>query len=88
MKKIVMVLFLAFSLSAIADGHHGGGWVGPLVGGIAIGAIGGGLYYNQQRYYAPPPPVYVPNYPSYGSHYETMFDPYCQCYKQVLVPNY
>lgn len=91
-KKIVIAVLLTMSTSVIADGHHHGiGWVAPLIGGIAAGAIiGGGIYNNQRPYYAPPPVYYPPNYGGspYGHHYESIYDAYCGCYKTVLVPNY
>lgn len=47
-------------------GHHGGyrgpgpgAWVGPALGGLALGAIVGGIINNQQQQYAPPPVVYA-----------------------------
>ena len=88
MKKIVMVLFLVFSLSAIADGHHhAGGWVAPLIGGVIIGGVIGSV---SRPHYVEPPVYYGNPYsnPGYGYHYETIFDQYCQCFKTVLVPNY
>lgn len=30
--------------------HHGGGWIGPVLGGLALGALAGGGYYG---YYGP-----------------------------------
>lgn len=36
-----------------------GAWVGPALGGMALGAIVGGIIANQQPAYAPPPVVYA-----------------------------
>lgn len=92
MKRAVIAILLTMSASAMADGHHySGGWVAPLIGGIAAGAIIGGIYNNQRPYYATPPTVYYPpNYGGspYGYHYESIYDGYCGCYKTVIVPNY
>jgi hypothetical protein len=49
-------------------GGHGGGyrtpgpgaWVGPALGGMALGAIVGGIIANQPPAYAPPPAYYAP----------------------------
>lgn len=41
--------------------HHGGGhWVGPAVGGLALGAIIGGALAAPRVYHAPPPAYYAP----------------------------
>lgn len=91
MKKITFVLLLTISASSLADGHHhGGGWVAPLIGGIAAGVVIGGIY-NSRPVYSPPASVYYPpGYAGvpYGYHYESIYDQYCGCYKTVLAPNY
>jgi hypothetical protein len=62
-------------------GYHGaphgsgGNWVGPALGGMALGAIVGGIIAQQQQpvyaapppaYYAPPPPVIYQTVPAYA----------------------
>lgn len=83
MKKILLVALLITSFDSRSDGS----WVAPLVGGVIIGGV---IWSVARPQYAPPPIYYGNPYsnPGYGYHYETMFDPYCQCYKTVLVPNY
>lgn len=87
MKKIAIVLLLMWSVTSLADGHHGGGWVAPLIGGVIIGGVLGSV---SRPHYVEPPVYYGNPYGNqpYSYHYERMFDPYCQCYKMVLVPTY
>lgn len=90
MNKLLLAILLAISFSVSADGHrhhdghhwehHGHGgyyndnwWVAPaIIGGAAI-------TYGLTR----PAPAPYP----YGYHPESIFDPYCNCYKTVMVPN-
>ena len=90
MKRTLLILaLLVSSLNAIADGHHGGHhgggdwWIAPaIIGGAAA------ITYGLTRP-APPPQPYYPPYTAYPAyHYEWIFDPYCQCQRQVLMPNY
>lgn len=90
MKRLIFVLLIAITTSSLADGHHSSGWVAPLIGGVAVGAVIGGIY-NSRPIYTPPPSVYYPpGYAgaTYGYHYESIYDAYCGCYKTVLAPNY
>lgn len=99
MKKFIFILLMTGSVGVMAEGHHegyrhheghhgGGQWVAPLIGGIAAGALIGGIYHNGHPHYAQPPVTYQPNYGApYGYHYETIYDTYCGCYKSALVPN-
>ena len=87
--RFIFVILLCASMSVNADHHHHhSGWIAPLVGGIAAGAIIGGVY-NSRPNYAPPTAVYPPYYGGvpYGYHYESIYDAYCGCYKTVLVAN-
>ena len=99
MKRLAIILSLAFSTSAFAWGHggfHGGhrggwGWVAPAI-------IGAGVGYGVSRVYTPPvvvqqpiytaPPVYnqLPQAP-YGYHWQEMLDPQTNQLRYVLVPN-
>ena len=70
MKKILTVLLLTCSMSAMAQhGHHGGhrggynSWVAPIIIGGAIGYSLTRNYYDPYYSYAPPPVVYVPPSP-------------------------
>lgn len=95
MKRLTIGLLLSLCVvgSAIAQHrhfghrhHHGNywNWVVPAV-------IGGAIVYGiSQQTPPPPPPVVVQPQmppPPYGYHYITALDPYCNCYKTVLVPN-
>lgn len=85
MKKILILTLLCFSSLIMADEHrhhnhyenhnrhNSNWWVAPaIIGGAAI-------TYGLTR----PAPAAYP----YGYHPETIFDPYCNCYKTVMVPN-
>lgn len=54
----------AHAAHAYNGGHRGGGgnWVGPALGGMALGAIVGGIIAQQQQQpvYAAPPAYYAP----------------------------
>ena len=62
-------------------------WVAPLV----IGGIAGILIANQNRQPEPiivqQPVIVQQTYPPVGYHFQYILDPYCNCYKQALVPN-
>jgi hypothetical protein len=105
MKKFVLVLIAALSISGQAFAHGGRGYGGGHVGWVGPAIIGGIIGYELHRpqpYYYPPvvvqqPPVVVQQMPPqviyqqpampYGYHYENILDAYCNCYRQVLVPN-
>ena len=84
MKKIVLlVLLIAFNGPVYSNGHDNNWWIAPA---IISGAVVG---------YALARPVQPPIYPQYYQqpipmqyHYQNIFDPYCNCYRTVLVPNY
>ena len=84
MKKLLITALLITSFNVNADG----GWVAPLIGGIAIGAMAGSVY-SAPRYVEVHPPVAYPSYPhgyGYDYRYESVFDPNCYCYRTMLVP--
>jgi|APCry1669188910_1035180.scaffolds.fasta_scaffold16064_2 hypothetical protein len=74
-------------------GGYRGGWIAPAVGALIVGGVVGAAlaqpYYAPAPVYVQPAPVYVEQQPviPYGYHYQTMLDPNCNCYKNVLVPN-
>jgi hypothetical protein len=72
-------------------GYHGGCYGCGIGAGIVAGAIIGSSltthYYNPVPVYVNPTPVYVQPSVPYGYHYETMLDPNCNCYRNVLVAN-
>lgn len=85
MKKIILlILLVTFNSPVYSNGHNGNNWwIAPA---IISGAVVG---------YALARPVQPPTYPQYYQqpipmqyHYQNIFDPYCNCYRTVLVPNY
>jgi len=61
-------------------------WVAPLV----IGGIVGAVIANQNRQetvVVQQPVIVQQSYPPVGYHLQYVLDPYCNCYKQALVPN-
>lgn len=99
MKKLLGILLLTLSASAMAQhhgyhGHHGyyrgsnWGWVAPVV-------IGGAVVYAATRppVYVQPPIVYTQpsqpymQAPPVGMHWEEMIDPQTGIRKIVAVPN-
>ena len=93
MKKLIALLLITLSATAMAQHHHGGhrhggygwGWVAPAL-------IGGAVVYAATRPAPPPSVVYVPNpQPQVlppapvGFHYEQILDANCNCYRWVLV---
>jgi hypothetical protein len=88
MKKALLLTLLLTSTSTMADGYHGG-WVAPLITGLAVGAIISNATAPQPYYVQPAPPVYVQppvyNHVPYGYHHEPVYDSYCGCYRTAII---
>lgn len=85
MRKLITVLLLLVSSNSFAHGHDGygygyrGDWAVPaIIGGAALGYAITRPMYQQPYYnnYQPPQPVY---------QYQWVYDPYCNCQRQIQV---
>lgn len=93
MKKLLLVLMLVSSTSVWAHGpyHHYHGrpyWVAPVI--IGAGAIGYAIARSQAPVVVQTPTPVIISEPAVvppGYHYVMIFDPACNCYKQVLMVN-
>ena len=91
MKKLIALLLISLSATAMAQHHHHGydrGWHHNPGWWIAPAVIGGAVVYAATRpqtvVVQQPQPVYQA---PYGYHWESVLDANCNCYRNVLVPN-
>lgn len=98
-KHIIAIIATSLvATSAFADGyrghgHHGMGWVAPLVGGVVLGTLiaprvveaAPPVYTQPAPVYVQPAPVYVQ--PGYQPMYKfvDVYIPECNCYRSVKV---
>ena len=96
-KLIALLTALLITPSAFAHGYYGGyhgnyyhgggsGYVAPLVGGMVIGGVVG--YALAPKSVATLPPIVIYHDLPIGYHQELIKDASCNCFRNVILPDY